>query len=64
MDALHDMPALTADDLTPSADDAQSGQGVVEYAVILLLIALVVVVVLPSLGQAIADLLQTAADSF
>jgi pilus assembly protein Flp/PilA len=52
--------------LTAALDDGQtneSGQGLVEYALILLLVALAAIGGLGILGTSVNDLLQTAADA-
>lgn len=42
----------------------QNGQGLVEYALILMLIALVVIAAVALLGTAVMDLYQTILDGF
>ncbi|MDD3824656.1 MAG: Flp family type IVb pilin [Anaerolineae bacterium] len=42
----------------------EEGQGLVEYALILVLVAVVVIAVLTLLGPAIADVFSTIMDSF
>jgi len=42
----------------------EDGQGMMEYSLILLLIAIVVIVILPSVGTKIIDLLTQASSAF
>lgn len=45
-------------------DFDEDGQGMMEYSLILLLIAIVVIVVLPSVGTKVVDLLSQASSAF
>jgi len=47
-----------------SIDRHEAGQGMLEYSLILLLIAIVVVVILPSIGTKVSDLLTQASSAF
>lgn len=63
MDASAITPPVVA--ITPAdASDGESGQGLVEYAVILMLVALVVLGVLALLGTSVDALLQNVAGAF
>lgn len=63
MQALTTMTKIRPQDDT-GATDGESGQGLVEYAMVLMVVALVVVGVLTTLGTHVDDMVQSVADAF
>jgi pilus assembly protein Flp/PilA len=57
------MTKITAQD-DAGATEGESGQGLVEYAMVLMVVALVVVGVLTTLGTQVTDMVQSVADAF